>query len=37
VLETFNQTGEKAEIEKVIDSLIDNYGIKDILKRRSSR
>lgn len=37
VLETFNQTGEKAEIEKVIDSLIDNYEIKDILKRRSSR
>lgn len=36
VLETFNQTGEKAEIEKVIDSLIDNYEIKDILKRRSS-
>ena len=37
VLETFNQTGEKAEIEKVIDSLIDNYEIKYILKRRSSR
>lgn len=37
VLETFNQTGEKAEIEKVIDSLIDNYEIKDILKIRSSR
>jgi predicted transcriptional regulator len=37
VLETFNQTVEKAEIEKVIDSLIDNYEIKDILKRRSSR
>jgi predicted transcriptional regulator len=37
VLETFNQTGQKAEIEKVIDSLIDNYEIKDILKRRSSR
>ena len=37
VLETFNQTGEKAEIEKVIDSLIDNDEIKEILKRRSSR
>ena len=37
VLETFNQTGEKAEIEKVIDSLIDNDEIKEILKRRLSR